>query len=140
MRPLAALALLAACGGQQRSEPPPPPPPPDAAPAPTIDADEVAAAYLEVVTTMTAIVEERAAAKDCAAMVTDLDALVTTSQPLFDRIAVAQLDPDENALLVAAFRAHHDEALGLADRISAGLDVCIDQPGLFEIIQRLPAL
>jgi hypothetical protein len=139
MRPLASLAFLAACGGQQRSEPPPPPPP-DAAPAPTIDADEVAGAYLEVVKTMTAIVEERAATNDCAAMVTDLDALITTSQPLFDRIAVAQLDPDENALLVVAFRAHHDESLGLADRISAGLDVCRDQPGLFEVIQRLPNL
>ena len=133
------LILLAACGGSQRGEPAPAPPP-DAAPADPFDADAAAAAYFEVVATMAAIVEQRAAEADCAAMVSDIDQLITTSQPLFDRIAMAQLDENDNAMLVLAFRAHDQAAHDLADRISAGLDVCREQPGLFEVIQRLPVL
>ena len=139
MKRALAVLVLAACGG---SRPPsdPPRPPPDAA-EPAMDqqtVEQTVAGLIEFWHAMAAIVEQRAG--DCDAMAADLDQLFTTSQPLFEFVAQAKIDPDANALLAAEVNRHADEITPYTDKVGDGIVACGDNRAMIDVMQRMPEL
>lgn len=140
MRPtlLLLLVLLVACGGPQRDQTPPPPPP-DAAPELAMDeetARATAEGMLEVLTTMAAIVEQRAG--DCATMAVELGALFDQAAPLVEIIETAKKDAEAARLLGAAMQELELKVTPVAERISPALATCNHDPAVAEAMQKMP--
>lgn len=89
-------ALLVACGGHPHPAQPPPFP-----------ADQLAA---EVDGVMGKLADATARDQDnCPRLVDELDAILVSSRPTFDRVHAAEQDPEHARLLTSAMRPYQEE-------------------------------
>lgn len=111
MRAVTLCLVLAACGGH---------PHPAGAPPPVFDAEKLAA---EVDGVMGRLADTTAREQDdCPRLLDDLDAILAASKATFERVRIAEQDPEHARQLTSAMRPYEDQHR--STDIATALAVC----------------
>jgi hypothetical protein len=127
-------AALAACGGPQKPEPELTEAELSTANDPVVLAQRMVDAFAEMAVTAEAHVD------DCPGMAVGLTEVFDRQRPLFDHVNEIAKDPDSERALSTAVRTYNAQATALADRMSAAVNRCRNDPAVGDAMARMPVL
>lgn len=126
--------VMAACGGKQRPEPEPTEAELSTANDPIVLAQRMVDAFAEMAVTAESHVD------DCPQMGIALTEVFDRQRPLFDHVNEIAKDPDSARELTTAVKTYNAQATALADRMSAAVNLCRDDPAVGDAMAKMPVL
>lgn len=129
-----AAVVVTACGGTQRPEPEPTEAELSTANDPVVLAQRMVDAFAEMAVAAETHVD------DCPQMAVALTEVFARQQPLFDHVNAIAKDPEAARALTTAVKTYNAQATALADRMSAAVNLCRDDPAVGDAMAKMPVL